>query len=67
MEGCSFRKYELELRLLEAVERLLSTQRVKTTMKDAAFDGQAGTTQEFNDFTHSNNQIIEIFFNSLIN
>ncbi|KAK7149598.1 hypothetical protein R3I94_009044 [Phoxinus phoxinus] len=41
MEGCSFRKYELELRLLEAVERLLSTQRVKITMKDAAFDGQA--------------------------
>lgn len=62
MEGCPFRKYELELRLLEAVERLLSTQRVKITMKDAAFDGQAGTNQEFNDFTHSNNHIIEIFY-----
>ncbi|KAG1953321.1 cilia- and flagella-associated protein [Pimephales promelas] len=41
MEGCPFRKYELELRLLEAVERLMSTQKVKITMKDAAFDDQA--------------------------
>uniref|UniRef100_A0A672QJ46 Cilia and flagella associated protein 54 n=1 Tax=Sinocyclocheilus grahami TaxID=75366 RepID=A0A672QJ46_SINGR len=43
MEGRAFRKYELELRILEAVERLMSTQRVKFIMKDAAFDGQAGT------------------------
>ncbi|XP_048011696.1 cilia- and flagella-associated protein 54 isoform X3 [Megalobrama amblycephala] len=41
MDGRPFRKYEQELRLLEAVERLFSTQRVKFTMKDAAFDGQA--------------------------
>lgn len=43
MEGHAFRKYELELRILEAAERLMSTQRVKFIMKDAAFDGQAGT------------------------
>lgn len=43
MEGRMFRKYELELRILEAAERLMSTQRVKFITKDAAFDGQAGT------------------------
>lgn len=47
MDGRPFRKYEQELRLLEAVERLFSTQRVKFTMKDAAFDGQAGTNHSF--------------------
>jgi len=41
----------------------MSTQKVKITMKDAAFDDQAGTNQEFNDFTHSNNQVIEIYIN----
>lgn len=50
MEGRTFRKYELELRILEAVEHLMSTQRVKFIMKDAAFDGQAGT----NHTSHSN-------------
>ncbi len=43
MEGRMFRKYELELRILEAADRLMSTQRVKFIMKDAAFDGQSGT------------------------
>ncbi|XP_050964277.1 cilia- and flagella-associated protein 54-like [Labeo rohita] len=41
MESRTFRKHELELRILEAVEHLMSTQRVKFIMKDAAFDGQA--------------------------
>ncbi|XP_058629752.1 cilia- and flagella-associated protein 54-like isoform X3 [Onychostoma macrolepis] len=41
MEGRAFRKYEVELRILEAAERLMSTQRVKFIMKDTAFDGQA--------------------------
>uniref|UniRef100_A0A671L4N8 Uncharacterized protein n=1 Tax=Sinocyclocheilus anshuiensis TaxID=1608454 RepID=A0A671L4N8_9TELE len=47
----AFRKYELELRILEAVERLMSTQRVKFIMKDAAFDDKnivaAIMTEEF--------------------
>ncbi|XP_016134498.1 cilia- and flagella-associated protein 54 [Sinocyclocheilus grahami] len=51
MEGRAFRKYELELRILEAVERLMSTQRVKFIMKDAAFDDKnivaAIMTEEF--------------------
>ncbi|KAK2892722.1 hypothetical protein Q8A67_012710 [Cirrhinus molitorella] len=40
MEGRMFRKYELELRILEAAEHLMSTQRVKFIMKDAAFDNK---------------------------
>lgn len=43
MEGRTFRKYELELKILEAVEHLISNQKVKFIVKDAAFDGQAGT------------------------
>ncbi|XP_026065483.1 cilia- and flagella-associated protein 54 isoform X3 [Carassius auratus] len=41
MEGSTFRKYELELKILEAVEHLMSNQKVKFIMKDAAFDGPA--------------------------
>ncbi|KTG47578.1 hypothetical protein cypCar_00019462 [Cyprinus carpio] len=41
MEGRTFRKYELELKILEAVEHLISNQKVKFIVKDAAFDGQA--------------------------
>ncbi|XP_073695305.1 cilia- and flagella-associated protein 54 [Garra rufa] len=51
MEGRMFRKHELELRILEAAERLMSTQRVKFIMKDAAFDDKntvpAIMTEEF--------------------
>lgn len=43
MEVRPIRKFELELRLLEAVEHLMATQKVKFIMKDTDFDGQAGT------------------------
>nr|XP_055046418.1 cilia- and flagella-associated protein 54-like isoform X2 [Misgurnus anguillicaudatus] len=41
LEGRLFRKYELELMLLKAVESLISTQKVKFIMKDTAACGQA--------------------------
>ncbi|TRY60516.1 hypothetical protein DNTS_001486 [Danionella cerebrum] len=51
MEGRQIRRFESELRLMESVERLMSTQRVKFISKDWACDdknpGPAVMTEEF--------------------
>ncbi|XP_051544314.1 cilia- and flagella-associated protein 54 [Myxocyprinus asiaticus] len=59
MEGRLFRKFELELMLLEGVEHVMSTQRGKCIMKDTTVDdkdkniGPASMTEEFFNLIHT--------------
>ncbi|XP_051974973.1 cilia- and flagella-associated protein 54 [Xyrauchen texanus] len=59
MEGRLFRKFELELMLLEGVEHVMSTQRGKCIIKDTTFDdkdkniGPASMTEEFFNLIHT--------------
>lgn len=48
MEGRSFRKSELELRLLDSMERLMSTQKIRLNTKDDTVSGTVAVDTSVN-------------------